>query len=36
LEEPKEGGKIIFVSGDGRDKAYVWTVMKESEIKKDV
>lgn len=34
LEEPKEGGKILFVSGDGRDKAYVWTICKESEIPK--
>jgi len=23
------------VSGDGRDKAYVWSVMKESEIPKE-
>lgn len=28
LEEPREDGSIIFVSGDGRDKAYVWSVEK--------
>lgn len=32
LEEPKKDGKIVFVSGDGRDKAFVWTVVKESEM----
>jgi WD40 repeat protein len=28
LEEPREDGSILFVSGDGRDKAYVWSVNK--------
>lgn len=35
LEEPKKDGKIVFVSGDGRDKAFVWTVVKESEMAQD-
>lgn len=26
LEQPEEGGSILFVSGDGRDKALLWTV----------
>lgn len=28
LEEPREDGSILFVSGDGRDQAYVWSVKK--------
>ena len=33
LEEPVKDGKIVFVSGDGRDKAYVWTIGKEADLK---
>lgn len=31
LEQPVVGGSILFVSGDGRDKAYVWTVTENKE-----
>jgi len=33
LEEPVKGGSLLFVSGDGRDKAMVWTCGKRSDIK---
>ena len=32
MEEPKEDGSILFVSGDGRDKAYVWSLKKRAEV----
>lgn len=28
VEEPKKDGQILFLSGDGRDKAIAWTVAK--------
>jgi len=28
LEEPKQDGSILFVSGDGQDKAFVWSLKK--------
>lgn len=33
LEQPEKDGSILFVSGDGRDQAYVWTVCKDSVLK---
>ncbi len=35
LEQPVVGGSILFVSGDGRDKAYVWTVTENKEEAKE-
>jgi hypothetical protein len=28
LEEPKKDGSLLLISGDGRDKAFVWTCAK--------
>jgi hypothetical protein len=32
LEQPVADGSILFVSGDGRDKAYIWTVNKNEDF----